>query len=48
MKPYGVEQRLDWLKTLLVWRTRKEKHRIRRTLKRVERQKTAMELKSYH
>lgn len=47
MKPYGVEERMDWLKTLLVWRTRKERHKIRRTLKRLERQRTAQELKKY-
>jgi hypothetical protein len=47
MKPYGVKERMDWLKTLLVWRTRKERHKIRRSLKRVERQLTKLELKKY-
>ena len=47
MKPYGVNERMDWLKTLLVWRTRKERHKIRRSLKRVERQLTKLELKKY-
>jgi hypothetical protein len=47
MKPYGVEERLDWLKTLVVWRTSRLRHKIRRTCKRLERQRTKLELKRY-
>lgn len=48
MLPYGVNHRMDWLKTLCVWKTRTEKHRIRRSLKRVERQRVNRELKKYY
>lgn len=47
MRPYGVKERLDWLKDLCVWRTRKERHRIRRSIKRQERIKTKQELKQF-